>query len=231
MTDDFDDDLLRDALRDRSGGPVSTATGRDAVLSRAARSRTRRTLAVGGSTTAVLIAGLILLSGTVDSQLEPAQQPTSSPIPTVDDSPESTSTPPAPSTSTLEEPVPTKAPAADDAAGPSPDASSSSTSSTTPTVPAVAPTPPVSSTTSVPAAPPAPSVDAPFTRTYDSLGGSITVRWDGSVLDLVSVSPLEGFVSEIEDESATRVRVRFRGDDDSRIEVRVDGGKVTSTIS
>ena len=230
MTDDFDDDLLRDALRDRSGGPVSTATGRDAVLSRAARSRTRRTLAVGGSTTAVLIAGLILLSGTVDSQLEPAQQPTSSPIPTVDDSPQSTSTPPAPSTSTLEEPVPTTAPD-HDAAGPSSDDSSTSTSSTPSTVPAVAPTPPVSSTTSVPAAPPAPSVDAPFTRGYDSLGGSITVRWDGSALDLVSVSPREGFVTEIEDESVTRVRVRFRGDDDSRIEVRVDGGKVASTIS
>jgi hypothetical protein len=58
------------------------------------------------------------------------------------------------------------------------------------------------------------------------------VRWDGSALSLQSVSPVTGFVADVEDTSATRVRVRFESDDDddSRIEVRVSGGQVLVDI-
>lgn len=72
---------------------------------------------------------------------------------------------------------------------------------------------------------------AAFTDTFSSEGGAITVSWDGSVFGLLAVSPLPGFTSEIEDESATRVRVRFRGaEDDHRIDVRVDDGELLVVI-
>jgi hypothetical protein len=73
---------------------------------------------------------------------------------------------------------------------------------------------------------------APFTRTYDSAGGSITVDWDGDSFTLLSVAPAGGFSSEIEDQQATRIRVRFRGDTgDARIEVRVNNGQLIVDIS
>ncbi len=72
----------------------------------------------------------------------------------------------------------------------------------------------------------------PFTRTYQSVGGSITVDWNGSALGLLDVSAAAGFEPEIEDNEPLRIRVRFRGDDDdSRIEIRVDGGELIESIS
>ena len=243
MTDDFDDDLFRDAIRDRSGGPVHTAPGREAVLARAARSRTRRTVAIGGSTTLVLVAGLILLAGTSGSQLEPAQQPASSATP-VDSTPDGETLRPA-TTETTRDTVATTSstddarPSTDDARPSTSTVSDGGAAAPVPGVPSTPPTtastvspttsmPTTTSTTSVPTAP----ADAPFTRRYDSLGGSITVRWDGSALSLVSVEPAAGFVSEVEDQTTARIRVRFRSDDDdSRIDVRADDGRVTSNIS
>ena len=64
----------------------------------------------------------------------------------------------------------------------------------------------------------------PNTETYESSGGSITVVWDGSALDLTAVNPAAGHEAEVEDDSASRVRVRFRGPAESRIEVRVENG-------
>jgi hypothetical protein len=73
---------------------------------------------------------------------------------------------------------------------------------------------------------------APFEKTYPSLGGSITVSWNGSALSLLAVAPAAGFEQEIEDNEPLRIRVRFRSDDDdSRIEVRVSGGVVIETIT
>ncbi len=98
------------------------------------------------------------------------------------------------------------------------------TTATTSSSTASSPTSSVPSTTN-------PSV-APFTRTYDSAGGSITVDWDGDSFTLLSVAPAAGFSSEIEDQQATRIRVRFSGDsDDSRIEVRVNNGQLIVDIS
>ena len=72
----------------------------------------------------------------------------------------------------------------------------------------------------------------PFTRTYDSSGGSITVNWNGSLFSLLNVEPASGYQSEIEDNSATRIRVRFRSDSgDARIEVRVNNGELIVVIS
>ena len=65
---------------------------------------------------------------------------------------------------------------------------------------------------------------APTTETQTSAGGSITYSWNGSSLDLLSTQPASGHTVEIEDDTSTRIRVRFRGPSESRIEVRVEGG-------
>ncbi|MEQ1699416.1 MAG: hypothetical protein ABMA25_04860 [Ilumatobacteraceae bacterium] len=63
---------------------------------------------------------------------------------------------------------------------------------------------------------------APFTKTYDSAGGSITVTWSGTAFTLDSVNAAAGFDVEIKDQRWDRIRVEFdNGDDDSRIEVRI----------
>lgn len=71
---------------------------------------------------------------------------------------------------------------------------------------------------------------APFTRSFSSSGGSISVTWSGTSLTLNSVAPAPGFRAEIEDLSSSRVRVDFGGDDDARIEVRVDDGRLRVRI-
>jgi hypothetical protein len=68
---------------------------------------------------------------------------------------------------------------------------------------------------------PARSLPAPFTETYDSAGGSITVTWSGTSFSLDSVRATAGYSEEIKDQRWDRIRVEFRGDDDSRIEVRL----------
>jgi hypothetical protein len=82
-----------------------------------------------------------------------------------------------------------------------------------------------SSTTNAPAGP------APFTQSYSSTGGSITVTWNGASLSLDAINPAPGFAAEIEDAGGSRVRVDFEsngdsGGDDARIEVRVEDGRL-----
>lgn len=60
-----------------------------------------------------------------------------------------------------------------------------------------------------------------FTKTYDSAGGSITVTWSGTAFSLDAVNAAAGHDVEIEDQRWDRIRVEFRGDTDSRIEVRL----------
>lgn len=85
-----------------------------------------------------------------------------------------------------------------------------------------------SSSSSVPAS----ATPAPFTKTYQSLGGSITVTWNGSALSLDAVSPSAGFQAEIDDQASDRVRVEFdNGDADWRIEVRFEDGSIRERIT
>ncbi len=74
---------------------------------------------------------------------------------------------------------------------------------------------------------PLPSTD-PFTNTYFSAGGTITVSWDLSALSLVAVHAAVGFDGEVEIERSDRISVRFssRSGADSRIDVRVVDGDV-----
>lgn len=62
---------------------------------------------------------------------------------------------------------------------------------------------------------------APFTKTYVSGGGSITVTWTGTAFVLGSVDASAGYTAEIEDQRWDRIRVDFEGANDSRIEVRI----------
>lgn len=308
MTDDFDadfDDSLSDAFAARSGGSVDSGSAHAAVVARANRTRTIRTVGVGGVTVLAVVGGLALLTGGESAAPVPADQlPDPSvtidgPSITVDDSVAPTSTDPstsvpisgvdttasAPETSSAVEadpvttvstgsadgtddtdgetvttvptgPVPSvtaapSGPAVSTAStvapvgGPAPTSvpastvtpgSTSAPATTSPPSPPPTSTPP--STTSPPPPTTAPSSteapdpsDPPFTRQYDSSGGSITVDWNGSSLSLLSVAPQAGFVAEIEDQSSTRIRVRFRSEgDDSRIEVRAQDGQVQHTV-
>ena len=56
------------------------------------------------------------------------------------------------------------------------------------------------------------------------------MTWNGSALTLDAVNPTDGHTAEIEDETATRIRVRFHGPAESRIEVRIENGQVTERI-
>ncbi len=254
MTEDFDDDALRNAIGSRSGGPVHTTTARQAVIARAERTRTVRTGAIVGTTGLVVIAGLYLLPNMGDTQPQPADQPAAPTIDTIAAPPTTTNptTDTATTTPRATRPTTTTATTPPDASSPTvPETTAPSTPSTTPapqrnptptTQPASAPATSPSTTTAPSVAPtttlaptttaaPDPS-DPPFTQQYDSTGGSITVNWNGTALILVSTNPATGYVTEIEDQSAERIRVRFRSDsNDSRIEVRVRDGHVEHTIS
>lgn len=247
----FDDDLAA-ALRARAGGSATVTDAHEAVLHRATTIRRRRA-AVGGAGVAVLaIAGIAMLPrgtdeigtadtvGTVVDTLVDTVAPSSTaPLPITPTSVDGGSTgttidivvptPTSDATTTTAETSTTAAPgtAGSTTAAPSTTASgagsatsttakattTSSTSTTTPTT-----------TTQVDAGP------APFTRTYSSTGGSITVSWNGSALSLDAVTPAAGYTAEVEDQSADRVRVRFEGDGDSRIEIRVEDGEVRERI-
>ncbi len=62
----------------------------------------------------------------------------------------------------------------------------------------------------------------PFTETYSSAGGSITVSWTGTKFVIDSIDAAPGYTAEIKDQRWDRVRVEFEGSgDDSRIEVRI----------
>jgi cytoskeletal protein RodZ len=226
MTDDFDDDALRGAIGSRTGGSVDLGSARTAVIGRARRVRTVRTVAIGGTAVLLLVAGLLVIPNGQDRTGTPADQP-DAPAPTTPTTTEapsattSTTTISPPSTSSTPSSVPIAVPA--------------STSPQPTTVPATVPPPSTTSpstTPNVPTTSSAPIVaDPPFTQRYDSSGGSITVNWNGLALSLVSVDATTGYQSEIEDQSASRIRVRFRGDTDVRIEVRVRDGRVESTVS
>jgi hypothetical protein len=244
MTDfePFDDDLAN-ALQRRAPDVDMAGTGaasaHNAVLARARGIRRRRAGIAGGATLAAFIAGgVLLLSGNADDTLAPATEPSTSTAPetsapatsSTSVAPTSTATPPStamPASTARTETVTTAPPVVTapetvpgTSVGVQPpvsvgEQSSSSSSSTS------------SSSTSSTVATQGP---APFTRTYNSSGGSITVTWNGSALSLDSVNAAAGYTPETEDNSSTRVRVRFVGPADSRIEIRFENGDVTERI-
>jgi hypothetical protein len=134
--------------------------------------------------------------------------------------------------------APAAAPPASTGGSPTPPAATPGT--TTATTPAttsattVAPSTTVAPTTAATTNPTTttdPPGTPPFTTTYSSSGGSITVDWNGTSLSLLAVQPAAGYTAEVEDQTSSRIRVRFRGDDDARIEIRADDGQVVEIIT
>lgn len=250
----FDDELAAALRRRARTGSTSTSAAHDAVLHRAGAIRRRRAAIGGGGAMAVLaIGGIMLLPGNAD-EIGPAV--TGDVLPSFEE-PSTTASVTVPSDEATDDPTDDTAPSIVDLSIPpvtAPTSVPAVVTLPTTTVPASAPsvTAPTSSTTRAPdtssptsstpttSAPdtssptssePAPSIE-PFTKTYQSSGGSIVVNWDGSALTLQSVAPAAGFVADVETSEATRVRVRFEGSDaESRIEVRITGGQLVEIIS
>ena len=245
MTDfePFDDELAT-ALRNRAPtlgmSGLDTTAAHDAVLARAGGIRRRRAGIAGGATlAAIIVGGVLLLNGNADDRLAPATEPSTSltsetsawpstsavPSPTGPTTPVREALPNVPSTSpppvtTVEETVQSTVSASTVTAQPPASVGAPSL----PTDPPAASSASSSSTTLAPQGP------ASFTKTYTSSGGSIRVTWSGSDLALVSVDPAAEHTAEIEDDSATRIRVRFRGPAESRIEIRYEDGQLTERI-
>lgn len=250
--EDFDPQLA-EAIRRRAGtGSNSAASAHAAVLTRAGHIRRRRSAAVGAvAMIGLMVGGFALLPRGGDRTLAPgntgdvlAPVPSTVVATSIDNGAEiepgvsglgaatSTTTIPTATIPTASTTGPTSTVGV---VGATP-TSSASTATTTPksgttsTTTGGPNTTVVSNSTSTTAAGQPPI--QPFTKTYPSTGGSITVSWNGSALSLLAVAPAEGFQSEIEDNQSLRIRVRFRGNDgDSRIEVRVSNGELIETIS
>ena len=56
------------------------------------------------------------------------------------------------------------------------------------------------------------------------------MTWDGTALSLGAVDPGADETVEVEDNTATRIRIRFHGPAESRIEIRFENGEVTERI-
>ena len=69
------------------------------------------------------------------------------------------------------------------------------------------------------------------TRTFPSIGGSITVRQDGDQLTIVSTSPASGFHGEQDEHSGSRVEVTFKSDrHESQIIVKLENGVMKPSV-
>ncbi len=115
-------------------------------------------------------------------------------------------------------------PAGSTADGPATTAPGPATTSTTPIGPTATndSVPGATGTTAAPVTPPA----GPFTpdqRTFDSAGGSVTVRLDGNALSIVSTRPAAGFTEERHDSGPDVVEVRFRNAAGVEWRIKVEG--------
>ena len=243
---DFDDRQLGDALRRRAGAAtdgLGIEAARTAVVDRAGRVRRRRAAVAGGTAMAGLIAAAVFVIGPGPDSVvtTPADQTDGAPATSVDSSVDTTapvaepertepdqqltvtttsaSTSPGPTTTAPSAIPPTGTVSSTAAPSTSAPAAPGTTVAGPPTSP---PTTPTTATTPTTVAPAPESI----TQTYSSAGGSITVRWDGAALSLLDVTPSAGFVHDVEDQRPDRIRVRFEGDGDFRIEIRIEDGEI-----
>ncbi len=67
-------------------------------------------------------------------------------------------------------------------------------------------------------------------HTYDSDGGTMTVRFSGGRLMLVSYHAAAGYTAEVHRTDPDDVEVRFSGSADHRIRIRVENGRLSPEI-
>jgi hypothetical protein len=177
------------------------------------RARTRARVAKVGAIAAalVVVAGIAALAVPDRGDEVSVQTPPSAPNETVSTNPAST-TVASSSPTTARGSVPTTSP----------------TPATTPrdTSPGVAPGSTPRDTSTQPTTPTA------ETKTYDSAGGSVTIRFANGALTLVAMNPASGWQGEVTQQKADDIEVRFsRADDEWRIRVRVDNGALRPEIT
>ena len=64
-------------------------------------------------------------------------------------------------------------------------------------------------------------------QSFTVAGGTVIVDVENGVLSLVSATPNAGFTIDKSEARSDRVEVEFRGNDtDSRVRVRIDGGRL-----
>lgn len=238
---DFDDRELGDALRRRAGAAadgLGIEAARAAVVARAGRVRRRRAAVAGGAAMAGLIAAAVFVIGPGSDSVvtTPADQTNGKPATSVDSSVDTTTPVPEPERTEPAQQVVVTTARASTSPGPittapsgiPPTGTASSTSApAAPGTTVVAPptSPPTTPTTATTPTTVATALE-PITQTYSSAGGSIRVRWDGVALTLLDVTPAAGFLHDVEHEGPDRIRVRFEGDVDFRIEIRVEDGEI-----
>ena len=166
---------------------------------------------------ATVAAGLLVMAG-VDAVADDVADPSPAAVAPTDER--------AAATSTTATGVP---PATGPAASP---ASPTTTPTASARPPASAPT-----ATTVPAAAPVTTTTAPTpepepgeVKTFNGEGGSVSIRFRSTSVELVVATPASGYAVDVEDSGPARVRVRFRGDDhETRIEARA--GETTAEVS
>jgi hypothetical protein len=67
-------------------------------------------------------------------------------------------------------------------------------------------------------------------HTYHSHGGTLTVRFSGGRLTIVSYAAAAGYTADVHRNDPDDVEVRFSGPDDRRIRVRVEEGHLSPEI-
>jgi hypothetical protein len=255
---EFEDDLIADALRGRAGsGDLGIDGALAAVTGRATATRRRRAAiaGMGAMTGIVAVAALAFAGGSSDivrtpNDSVPSSGPVSSdsdpnpdsgltPSPTATDGDPTTTKPP----STSVDPVTTSVAGGVMPSSTPPVSPPSSSPTSSPPSTSLATAPPSTTTpddpeTTEPDDPETTEPDddqptPPFSgRVYESEGGSISVSWNGTDLNLGAVDAAAGYTSSIEDQDGDRIRVRFEGANDWQIEVRADGnGVVSSSVS
>jgi hypothetical protein len=225
---DLDDDAVRRLFLAQAGPPVDVESGLQAVHERTAQRRTRRMLVpivVGIASAAAVVAVVLVRVGSDGTELVPAGPGTDLPgASSVSPSSRPTSTAVATTTLAASGPARTApAPSGPASTGPTPSTLPSTTIASGPTIPALTAIPPVVASSDAPAAP------APRTQTFSCPGGSVTVRWTPTALDLRSVSATAGWMIEDQQARSDRVEVRFGASGEQRSELRLrlrDGGPV-----
>lgn len=214
------DRTLREQLQELAPRDDDTESALTTLAPRAHRARRRRRAAAvvaGSGVVALSFVGLATLAGSSNPNVEivpPATQPSVT-TPTTDATRGSTTNPSTPA-ETPATSTPGSGSRPDDTA-PEDSTPAGSNPSTTPG----AGTTPTSQTT----------VAGSSEHTYTGTGGSVTVRFDGTALTLVSSRPSAGFTAEVAHEEPDRIEVRFQSEiHETRIEVRVEGGALVPRV-
>jgi hypothetical protein len=203
--DEFEDSELSAALRERAARtrpPLDVGQAFDSVRHRARRRRIRNGVATGIGGAAAVVA-IAVGVGALSSDRDVVRTPSTAPPETGAVVPSPTSEPATTVDST---------------------ATTYARSTTTTTTPRTTTTTGRTTTTGPTA--------APIVRTYESVGGSITVRaTDGRIALVDDPASAEGFTAHVYDNGPDRVRVRFESDTDEA-EIRVDlvDGRLVPTI-